>query len=461
MEGQRVCAMKLRLILLLVFCVCICGPAWGLSESAGPVAQQTAVGGLDRHQPAAVAPAAAYNLPPDKLHNAIVLGRIRTVLGIADSVWGIVFVWLLLATRWAARIDGWLNGKISRRWLQGACFFALFLVLSSIASLPLEAFGHWVSLHYGISVQGWLSWTGDQAKGFGLSVLFAPWLLLLFSWLVKKSPRWWSLCVWLVAMPLILLGIFATPLVIDPLFNKFEPLKNHHAALVDKLEQVVVRTGNSIAPERMFLMKASAKSNGLNAYVTGIGASKRYVMWDTATDRLPDDEILYIFGHESGHYMLNHIPQMIAFSALQLAVLLGGCGWLATVLARRKQQAWGLHSEGLDLAPLATRQGFLVALLLLSVAGFVLTPLSNAISRHYEHEADVYGQEAIHGLVADPQKTAVSAFNHLGEAWLEDPDPSPLVEIWEYNHPSVQRRANFAAGYNPWANGGRGRFFAK
>ena len=80
----------------------------------------------------------------------------------------------------------------------------------------------------------------------------------------------------------------------------------------------------------------------------------------------------------------------------------------------------------------------------LSVASFVLQPAGNAFSRHFEHQADVYGQEAIHGIVADPQKTAVSAFNHLGEAWLEDPNPSPFIEFWSYNHPCVQTRANFA-----------------
>jgi Zn-dependent protease with chaperone function len=91
----------------------------------------------------------------------------------------------------------------------------------------------------------------------------------------------------------------------------------------------------------------------------------------------------------------------------------------------------------------------------------VLTPVGNTVSRHFEHEADVYGQEAVHGLVADPQKTAVSSFNHLGEAWLDDPNPNAFVEFWSYSHPSVQRRAEFARHYDTWANGGRGEFFAK
>jgi Zn-dependent protease with chaperone function len=102
-----------------------------------------------------------------------------------------------------------------------------------------------------------------------------------------------------------------------------------------------------------------------------------------------------------------------------------------------------------------------VLLFAISAASFVLQPIGNAFSRYFEHQADVYGQEAIHGIVPDPQKTAVSAFNSLGEAWLEDPTPSPLIEFWTYNHPSVQNRANFALHYNPWANGGHGRFFDK
>ena len=86
----------------------------------------------------------------------------------------------------------------------------------------------------------------------------------------------------------------------------------------------------------------------------------------------------------------------------------------------------------------------MVLLFAISVAELSSEPASNTFSRHFEHEADVYGQEAIHGIVADPQKTAVAAFNDLGEAWLEDPNPSPFIEFWEYNHPIVQTRANFA-----------------
>ena len=408
----------------------------------------------------ASAPTASYSLPPDKLAKARMLGRIHTALDVVGSLWGLGFLWILLATGWAARLSDWSLGVAKRRWLQGLLFFALYLLLSTLADLPLSLIGHSVSLHYGISVQGWASWVGDLGKSLALSLVLGAPLMLLFNGIVRRLPRFYWIVLWAVAIPLMLASIFVTPLIIDPLFNKYEPLMAHHAPLVQKLETVVARTGNNIPPERMFLMKASDKSNGLNAYVTGIGTSKRYVMWDTATDRMPDDEILFIFGHESGHYVLNHIPKMIVGTILSLFFVFWACAVFSGRIIAAKAARWGFVDSPEDAAPAATRPGFLVLLFALSVVSLVIQPASNAISRHFEHEADVYGQEAIHGLVADPQKTAVSAFNHLGEAWLEDPAPNPVVEFWEFNHPSVQRRADFAALYEPWANGGHGEFFS-
>jgi len=410
--------------------------------------------------PAQPASTQAYNLPPDKLAKAITLNHIRLTLEILGSLWGLVFLWLLLSLRWAAGLAAWTERLLRRRWMQGLLFFAVYLVIGAVADLPLDAIGHAVSRHYGISVQGWAGWFGDLGKGLGISLLIGTPILLFFNWLVRVSPRRYYIWIWLVSLPLIVLSIFASPLIIDPLFNKFEPLTKTHAALVVKLEQVVARTGTRIPPERMFLMKASEKSNGLNAYVTGIGATKRFVMWDTATDRMPDDEILFIFGHESGHYVLNHIPKELGGMTAGMFFMFWACAGFAGWLARRYSARWQLvTTEG--SAPLASRQGFLVLLFALSVASIILQPASSTFSRHFEHEADVYGQESIHGLVADPQKTAVSAFNHLGEAWLEDPNPNAFVEFWTYNHPSVQNRANFALHYDPWANGGHGKFFDK
>ena len=396
----------------------------------------------------------AYRLPPEKLTQAIALNKIRVWLDIAGSLWGLVVIWGLLALGGAARLEVWAWEIAKNRWLQGALFFAVVVVILTLASLPLDALGHGASLRYGISVQGWPAWLGDQAKGLGVSLLIGVPVALFFNWVVRVSPQRYWVWLWVISIPLIVFGVFLAPMLLDPVFNKFEPLERTHESLTGKLEEVVARTGTAIAPERMFLMKASAKTNGINAYVTGIGASKRFVMWDTTTDRMPDDEIMFIFGHESGHYVLNHIPKMLGALVVGLFFVFWVCAYAAEGLVRRRGERCGIGG-------VASRSGFLTLFFAFSVAGFVMTPVVNGVSRHFEHEADVYGQEAIHGLVADPERPAVSSFNHLGEAWLDDPNPNAFVEFWSYSHPSVQERATFARQYDPWANGGVGRFFKR
>jgi Zn-dependent protease with chaperone function len=406
--------------------------------------------------PSAATPAApqqAYSLPPEKLAKAIALSRIRHIMGFVGTLWGLAVLWILLATHFFSCTASWAERVIKWRWLSGLLFFAIFFVVTTLASLPLDLYSQHVELGYSISVQSWGSWAGDQAKGLGLGVVFGAPVLLLFNWIVKRWPRRYWLGLWVATLPLLVLGIFISPLL-EPLFNKYEPLNKSNPGLVIDLEKVVARTGTNIPPERMFLMKASLKSNGLNAYVSGMGATKRVVVWDTTAGRIPNDEVLFVFGHESGHYVLHHMIKMLAGTAVFLFFLYWFCAAFAGWMVRRFGARW--HAESL-----ASRTGFIVLMFAISIASFFLQPINNAFSRHFEHEADVYGQEAIHGLVADPQKTAVAGFNALGEAWLEDPTPSPFIEFWTYSHPSVQNRANFALHYDPWANGGHGRFFDK
>lgn len=440
------------LSVLLFYCALMPGRAAGQGLPPGPVNAPMSMQSQQSRATAATAPQ-AYTLPPDKLAKAIALSRIRDILAIVGSVWGLAVLWLLLATRAAARVEAWVASVSLRRWVQGLVFFAFFLMATELADLPLAWFAEHVSLRFGISVQSWPSWLEDVGKGLGLSLAIGAPVLLLFNWVVRRWPRRYWLGAWIVAVPLMAIGTFASPFL-EPIFDKFEPLAKSDPALTAQLEKVVARTGTEIPPERMYLMKASPKTNGLNAYVSGLGASKRVVVWDTTADRLPNDEILFIFAHESGHYVLHHIAKMLGVAAVFLFFLFWACARSAEWMAGRFGARWGVDG-------LAGRAGFVVLLFAVSVANFVLEPVGNMLSRSIEHEADVYGQEAIHGIVADPQKTAVAAFNALGEAWLENPNPNPVIEFWLYSHPSTQRRANFAEHYDPWAHGGHGEFFAK
>jgi len=449
---------KTMRVWLAVACVVV-GLGWSVPAArAGQAPAQTSAA---QQEPTAQQP--AYQLPPEKLAKAIAYSRERNILYFVDAFWGLAVLWLLLATRFAAGMEAWVKRVTARRWVQGLLYFAVLLVVLTATSLPLDMYAHHESVRYGISVQGWASWFGDQGKALGLTLVFLPWVMLLFQWIVKRWPRRYWLGIWLVTLPLMVLVVFVSPLF-EPLFNKYEPLSEHHAALVAELEKVAQRTGTNIPPDRMYLMKASEKTNGLNAYVSGLGATKRIVVWDTTAGRVPDDVVMFVFGHESGHYVLHHIAKGLAGTAVGLFFVYWACAGFAGWLAGRKGGKWGVVADeyrGQTLVPLASRAGFVVLLFAISLASFLLAPASNAFSRHFEHEADVYGQEAIHGLVPDPQKTAVEGFNALGAAYLEDPNPSPFIEFWEYDHPSVKTRAEFAAHYDPWKNGGRGKFFKR
>ncbi len=345
--------------------------------------------------------------------------------------------------------------KISKnRWIQAFTFTFLFLLITSLLALPLDMYGHHAAVAYGQSVQGWGSWFGDQAKGFGLSFVFGGLFVMLLFWVIRKSPGRWWFWFWIPAMIAVLIGVFIAPVLIDPLFNKFEPLSKSNPALVDRLGQVVKRGGIDIPPDRMFLMKASEKVTGLNAYVTGFGASKRVVVWDNSIAKATPDEISYIFGHEMGHYVLNHIPYTLVFLGVFLLITfyLGyhGVQWLI----RR-------YGPGLRVPSQNDWAALVVFMLVLSVLSFLSEPIINGYSRANEHAADVYGQEAIHGIVADPQTTAQQSFQVLGEESLTDPNPSPFVEFWTFSHPSIGSRAKFAATYNPWALGQHPKYFSR
>jgi Zn-dependent protease with chaperone function len=396
----------------------------------------------------------AYTLPPALLAKAITLTRLRTIIAFGGTAWTILVLLLILAWRWPAALRNWAERITPNRWLQGLIFLPIAIVFLSLVSLPLDIYSQHIERAYGLSVQSWPSWSLDQLKALGLSILVMTPLLFLLFWIIRVAPRKWWLWFWLCTIPVIIFAVFVSPIWIDPIFNHFSPLQKSDPALTVQLEQLAHHTGLDIPPSRMFLMKASEKVTGLNAYVTGIGATTRIVVWDNTIHKLPPNQILFVVGHEMGHYVLHHIYKGLAFTLAVLLVLLWFAYLAVNALVRRFGPRWQIRAPG-DFAALA------VLLLVFTGINFLFSPIANAFSRWEEHQADVFGQEAIHGLVPDPQQTAVKAFVALGETYLEAPNPNPFVEFWLYSHPSVSQRANFAAHYDPWLPGHHPKYFPR
>jgi STE24 endopeptidase len=437
-----------RVVWVVAAMLATLGVFWFARQSMAPTATEA------RAMQIAAQDHAPYTLRPEKLERANALDQAERRLVVVAEIWGVLQLVLILATGVVARIRDAAMRLSANRWVQGFAFVFLVLAALHVLNLPLGIYAHRTGLAYGLSVQGWGSWLADRGKMLMVEWVVGGLLAMLVSAVMRRSPARWWLLFWPMAAASVLAGAFITPYVIDPLFNHFEPLANSDPALVQRLEQVVARAGATIPRERMFLMRASAKSTQLNAYVTGFGASKRVVVWDTTVTKSTPDEIAFIFAHEMGHYALGHIALGLGLSCLSLLPGL----WLAhrgvQILLARFGGAWRIASQE-DWGALVV---LALVLMTLSALG---TPGAAYVSRWVEHNADVYGQEAVHGVVSDPQRVGQEAFQLLGEDSLDDPTPHPLYDWWFDSHPPIQFRAAFARAYDPWAAGEHPRYFQR
>jgi len=393
----------------------------------------------------------AYTLAPGLYEKTKHIDRVRLVFLIVSPIYSLLILWLFLGCKLGPTYRDWAEGASSKLFVQVLVFSPLLILTLDILDLPVGVFEQWELRNYGLSVERWASWAWDWTKGEFVNVIIGIILISILYAVLRKSPQRWWFYFWLAALPLGVLLIFLEPLVIDPLFHKFEPLQQKDPALTAALERMVARAGQDIPPERMYWMNASEKVNELSAYVTGIGGSKRIVVWDTTIAKMTTPQIVSVAGHEMGHYVLNHIPKGLAIYALgSLALFYLGyrsIGWLLKGRGAR----WGIRAPE-DLASLPA------LLLLFSIFLLLLTPVTSAISRYFEHQADQYALEVTHGLTPDSGQVAAQAFQVLGEVDLEYPDPSRLDVLLTDDHPPTRDRVRFALTYNPWANGGTGEF---
>jgi STE24 endopeptidase len=429
-------------VCLIVLCLCVSSQQQAIAQAtAAPSASATPV-----TQGKAATQTLQYTLPPDKLAKSKALYDLRDKLRIIDTAYSLLVLLAILALGIAAKYRDWAERVSKYRFVQALIFVPLLMLTLTVLGLPLDAYQQSISRQYGLSVQGWGSWFGDVLKGQLVSLIILTPTIWFFTRRIQRNPRRWWFFSWLIAVPLVIFLIFLSPLVIDPLFNKFEPLDKSNAQLVDAIEQVTKRGGLEIPRDRMFLMKASEKVTTLNAYVTGFGPSKRVVVWDTTIKNASTPETLFVFGHEMGHYVLNHIVIGIAATAVGLFFGFYLLYLIANWAFPRFQQRWHMR-ELSDWAAVP------MLLLIFSLISLISQPINSTVSRQLEHNADIYGLEVTHGINADSQEAAAHAFQVLGELSLSYPYPSDFYVFWYADHPPIRDRVPFAHNYDPWSKG--------
>jgi Zn-dependent protease with chaperone function len=375
---------------------------------------------------------------PEPSEKALRYHRSGNVLWVVGTLWGFIVPALFLFTGLSARVRDAAQ-RVGRRWFfTVVIYFLLFALVTFVLDLPLTFYEEFVREHaYGLSNQIFAKWAGDTLKGFGIGTLFGAVVICIPYGLLRKSPNRWWLYTAVATIPVMILVMIIVPVWVDPLFNEFGPMKDK--ALERRILDLAARAG--IEGGRVYEVAKSVDTTTVNAYVTGFMDTKRIVLWDTLLEKLDADEVLFVMGHEMGHYVLGHVVKGLAVFALVALVALYAVHRLSRGLIARYRGRFRFDRLD-DIASLP------LLLLIVQVVGFVIVPGVLACTRYQEHEADRFGLEITRG-----NRAAATAFVKLQQENLAVPRPGLLVKLWRESHPVLGDRIDFCNTYRPWAKG--------
>lgn len=317
------------------------------------------------------------------------------------------------------RIAAWHGGFIGG----GLLFFAVLALISLLFDVPFDLYSTFViEERYGFNTRTVRLWFMDWVKGLAISgVLGVILISLLLALLYYFKHTWWILA-WVVISLLELVIMWLYPVLIAPLFNKFEPIDDKQ--LEQKIASLMTKAG--LAVKGVFQMDAGKRSKHTNAYFTGIGKTKRIVLFDTLLNSHPVDEILSVLAHEAGHWTKKHIiKQLVLMEALSLVGLF--------IMSKLLTWQFMYHTFGFQ-EPVAYA-GLLLVSVLLSPPGYFLRPLGSSLSRKYEKQADDVAVQLMG--TAEPMKNTMI---RLSSENLANLVPHPFFSWFNYSHPAPVAR---------------------
>lgn len=378
-------------------------------------------------------PKIAVKVTPEMIRHS----RIVETLYFVGTAYSIGVLALLLLSGASRKMRDLAAGVTKKWWLMTALYIVFFTLAISILDFPLSYYAGFVVPHqFDLTDQTFGAWMSDEMKGLAVGLLMSVIVGMLALFGIRKFRRWW-LVLWLGTIPIILLLVVIQPVILDPIFNKFEPLKNRQL----KQELLTLASRAGIEGGNVYQVDKSKQTKTMNAYVNGIGPTKRIVMWDTLLAKMTDEEVLAVMGHEMGHYVMKHMWKGLAF----FIVLAFGVYWIGQRIhdrgIARWGTKWGITGPG-DPASVPW------LLLIVSVISFLLSPVGSSFSRHLEHNADIFSLELTHF-----NEPMARAFVKLAEDSKRDPSPHPFIEFWRYSHPPIAKRIEFALSYRPWEKG--------
>ena len=356
-------------------------------------------------------------------------------LWIAAQLLSFMIPGLFLVKKIGFRIET-LSWSLGRRWFFAlAIFLLIYLSVSFLLELPLDIYtGYFREKAYGLSNQTFFDFLVDTLKAFFVSIItYVSSIWIFYAFIKAFAKRWW-IYGGLFSFLLSVFSMVIQPVWVDPLFNHFSSMKNK--VLERQILDLAYKAG--IENSRVFEVDKSRQTTQHNAYVTGIGHTKRIVLWDTLTQQMPTDEILFVMGHEMGHYVLKHIWQMLALEFFLNFAIFYFVYRVGLFLITK-------YGEALGIISFSHFSSFPLIMLLFVTANFIANPLVLAYSRYVEHQADVFGLE-----ITQNNQAAAKAFVRLQSSNLANPRPGPLYVFFRGSHPSLSQRIAFCNRYCPW-----------
>lgn len=359
--------------------------------------------------------------------------RVKRWIGVADFVIGLGLLVVLLATGWTGTLRDLAlveHHGAARNYSVAVFLYVLMLMLiSKVIGIPLEYYGFRLEHRYHLSNQRLRSWLWDEFKGLLIGLVLATVVVELIYFLLRQVPQYWWLIAWAVFLGLMVLLAQLAPVVLFPIFYKFEPLENEE--LKRRLIVLSERAGTRV--RGVYRWHLSEKSTKANAALTGLGATRRIILADTLLDNYSDDEIEAVLAHELGHHVHRHILKSIC---VQAGITLFGF-WLANEVLRYAVERRNMFETMSDFANLP------LLILVSTVLSFLLMPALNAYSRFNERQADRYCFQSVPSV-----EPFISSMNKLAEQNLAEKTPSRWVECLLHSHPTITKRV---AAAESWA----------
>ncbi len=363
------------------------------------------------------------SIDPEALAKSNAYTLEKNQLGLVESILDNLLLLLFLFGGLLGVYDRWIATLSDSFVWSGVLFFLLLTLTQTILGIPFSLYDTFkLENRYGFNTTTPKLWISDFIKSQAIGVMLLALLTTAAFWLIQWSPSHWWIWVWVFFAAVSIFLMYISPYLIEPLFNKFEPVKEE--GLEEEIKSLMAKTGLKVS--RVMQMDASRRSTHSNAYFTGIGKVKRIVLYDTLLKQMTHSEVLAVLAHEVGHWKRGHI-----WKRLVMTELLG----LAICYLAYRLTAWGglPGMLGIPHASLAAQMTILA--FLGSIIAFPFTPLSSWLSRRHELEADRFATD----LTGMPESLASSLIK-LSRENLSNLHPHPIYARFYYSHPPVVER---------------------